>query len=138
MTGVLTPPYPEQSIPDVSAGLLAFNSAWEEAKRAGHVAVCIQLRRGRWIVKLDVLTVPGHKVGEADAAVLAEAVRTAVIAGIATTGTIGPVMYGLEGLVGRRRRGPGRPRCTPPSTERPQPCRLWPPNGPTGATDHAV
>lgn len=102
MTGVLTPPYPAQSIPDVSAGLLAFNAAWKEAKRAGHVAVCIELRRGRWTVKLDALTAPGHEVGQEDAAVLAEAVRTAVNARIATTGTLGPVMYGLEGLAGEQ------------------------------------
>ena len=51
-------------------------------------------------MKLDTLTAPGHRVGQAEAAVLAQAVRTLVRARVAVTGTAGPVMYGLEGIVG--------------------------------------
>jgi hypothetical protein len=75
---VLNPPYPADLIPDTSAGLLAFNAARDEATWAGHVAVSVQLQRGRWTVKLDTLTAPDHSVRADDVRVLAEAVQALV------------------------------------------------------------
>jgi hypothetical protein len=93
---VLNPPYPADLIPDTAAGLLAFNAARDEAARAGHVAVSVQLQRGRWTVKLDTLTTPDHRVRADDVRVLAQAVQALVRAGVATSGTTGPVQYSLE------------------------------------------
>lgn len=71
------------------------NAAREEAARAGHAAVSVQLQRGTWTVRLDTLTAPDHTVRDDDARALAGAVRVLVRAGVASSGTHGRWQYSL-------------------------------------------
>jgi hypothetical protein len=68
-------PCPAALIPDAT-DLDAFNAAYEAARAAGAVFVCIARSRRGWTVKADTLTAPGHLVDDtATAAIRAAAVR---------------------------------------------------------------
>lgn len=57
-------PCPAQLVPD-GTKLDEFNRAYQAAKDAGTVFVCVARSGARWTVKLDALTAPGHSVEDA-------------------------------------------------------------------------
>ena len=56
-------PCPADQVPDTT-GIAAFNAAYEAARTAGEVFVCVARRGPRWTVKLDALTALAWTVGE--------------------------------------------------------------------------
>jgi hypothetical protein len=93
-------PCPAGHIPDAT-GISAFNAAYETARAAGAVFVCIARSGQRWTVKADTFTAPAHVVDEVAAAAIREAavrlVRDRVVRSGSVAGPANVVLYDVAG-----------------------------------------
>ncbi|TJZ95848.1 hypothetical protein [Actinacidiphila oryziradicis] len=91
---------PAAAIPDAT-GIAAFNAAYEAARAAGAVFVCIARSGQRWTVKADTFTAPAHVVDEVAAAAIREAavrlVRDRVVRSGSVAGPAYVVLYDVAG-----------------------------------------
>jgi hypothetical protein len=96
-------PCPAGQIPDAT-GIAAFNAAYEAARAAGAVFVCVARSGQRWTVKADTFTAPDHMVNEVAAAAIREAAMRLVRDRVVRSGSVaGPAYVVLYDVAGEDR-----------------------------------